>query len=246
MSIEIINGECLTELGKLVDREIKVDAVICDLPYGTTASKWDTPINLKTMWERLEYLTSPNTPVCLFGKEPFSSSLRVSNPDNFKYDWVWRKTRPGRYVQAKKMPLTIYEIVSVFYKKLPTYNPQFWDSKPYSKTHQNTTKPNFHGKEKRNGTVSKSSGKRYPLDIIEFANPNKGSLHPTQKPIPLMEYFVKTYTNPGDLVLDFTMGVGSTGVACKNLGRSFIGVELDPDYFSIAEERLNDRPARGY
>lgn len=231
-------GDCLEVMDKLIQEGVTVDMILTDPPYGTIACKWDSIIPLDEMWKRINKLIKPNGIIALFGKQPFTAKLICSNIKNYRYDWIWEKTRPQRYVQAKKMPLAYYENISIFYKKLGTYNPIMREGTPYVKNHKNTTKSIFSGEEKRNGTSSINKGTRYPSDIIKFSNPNKNSLHPTQKPVPLLEYLIKTYTNENDLVLDFTMGSGSTGVACMNTNRKFIGIELDKKYFTVAKDRL--------
>jgi site-specific DNA-methyltransferase (adenine-specific) len=237
--IHLVNDDCLVAMKKL--QAGSVDLILTDLPYGTTACAWDSLIDLNKLWTETNRLTN------LFistARQPFTAVLICSNIKNYRYNWVWQKSRPARYVQAKKMPLSYYEDICVFYKKLPTYNPQFTEGKAYKKQHVNTSKPNYHGEEKRNGTVTINDGKRYPSDILVIPNSNKGSIHSTQKPIVLFEYLIKTYSNEGDTVLDCCMGSGTTGVACKNLNRRFIGIEKDPDIFQTAKERINATPSR--
>lgn len=235
---KLYNGDCLAVMNKLIEQGVKVDAVICDPPYGTTACVWDTVIPFDEMWDSINKLIKSNGAIVLFGNEPFSSKLRLSNIKNYRYDWIWEKTRPQRFVQAKKMPLSYSEYIHIFYNKLPTYNPQMRKGKPYIKKHVHSTKGVVYGVEKRNGTTTINEGTRYPSNIIKFSNSNKNSLHPTQKPVDLLEYLIRTYTNEGDLVLDFTMGSGSTGVACINTNRKFIGIEIDEKYFNIAKDRI--------
>ena len=237
---KLYQGDCLEVMDKLIEEGIKVDMILTDPPYGTTSCKWDTVIPLDKMWERLDKLIKTDGVVALFGKQPFTAKLICSNIENYKYDWIWEKTRPQRYASAKKLPLSYYENISIFYRKWGTYNPIMREGAPYVKQHKNTTRGIMRGGEMRNGTTSKNTGTRYPSDIIKFSNPNNKSLHPTQKPVDLLEYLIKTYTNEGDLVLDFTMGSGSTGVACLNTNREFIGIELDENYFNIAKKRIED------
>lgn len=240
---ELYNGDCLIVMDELISKGIKVDAVITDPPYGTTACKWDSVIPFDMMWERINQIIKSNGVIVLFGSEPFSSKLRMSNIKNYRYDWVWNKGRGTDFLNSKRKPLSCYEILSVFYKKQPSYNPQFWYSTPYNKgfiKNSNDTRECY-GKIK--DIVSNSEdGRRYPLNIINInkLNSQKNNVHPTQKPIALMEYLIKTYTNEGEVVLDFTMGSGSTGVACLNTNRKFIGIELDEKYFNIAKERMED------
>ena len=238
---KLFKGDCLEVMDKLIESGVNVDAVICDPPYGTTACKWDIIIPFDKMWNRINKLIKPNGAICLFGSEPFSSNLRISNINNYKYDWIWNKGRGTDFLNSKRKPLSSYENISVFYLKQPTYNPQFWFSTPYDKglvKHSNNTMECYG---KTNDVICKSEdGRRYPLNIINInkLSSHKKNFHPTQKPVELLEYLIKTYTNEGDLVLDFTMGSGSTGVACLNLNRKFIGIELDENYFNIAKERI--------
>jgi len=230
-------GDALEQMDRLIEEGIVVDAIICDPPYGTTACKWDSVIPFDEMWERLNKLIKPNGAIVLFGSEPFSSALRMSNIKNYKYDWVWRKERGVGFQIAKYRPMMETESVSVFCdkNKSPIYNPQmvpldkpriekFASSKSESSPLANINKG------------ERLVTHRYPKNVLEIKR-DKG-LHPTQKPVALMEYLVKTYTNENELVLDFTMGSGTTGVACKNTSRKFIGVELDPTYYGVACERI--------
>ncbi|MEA4956914.1 DNA adenine methyltransferase YhdJ [bioreactor metagenome] len=247
--MRLIQGDCLEVMKQLADEGVKVDLVLTDPPYGTTDCKWDTIIPFNEMWDCLSKLTNPNTPILLFGSEPFSTMLRYSNIDNFKYDWVWHKNTSGGFVQAKKMPLKYHEIISVFYKKPPLYNPQFREYAEASKGKTKPTNPSQTNRimaAKNIPAMPNYERGAYPKSIIEFKsesiikNSKKRSYHPTLKPVALLEYLIKTYTNSGDLVLDFTMGSGSTGVACYNTGRDFIGIELDEDYYNIATKRIRE------
>lgn len=234
--VTLLNGECIELMKDIPDNS--VDLILTDPPYGTTNCKWDSVIPFEPMWKELNRIIKPNGAICLFGSEPFSSALRMSNIKNYKYDWVWKKNKATQYLNAKKLPLNDYEIISVFYKKLPTYNPQMNKGKKYSNKHKPGDSGECYGK------VSYSKRKdittRYPRRIIEFCVDMKAEYHSTQKPVPLLEYLVKTYTNEGETVLDFTMGSGSTGVACVNTNRNFIGIELDKEYFKIAKKRINE------
>jgi len=243
--IQLIHGECLEEMDKLIKQGIKVDLVLTDPPYGTTQCKWDIIIPFEPMWERINKLiSSERTPIVLFGNEPFSSCLRTSNIKNYKYDWTWRKDKATGHLNAKRQPMRRNELISVFYSKQCLYNPQL-HKKPKENIRPATTKrkniSNY-------GSMDKESVRgipidmSYPTELLEFRGcfGDKGkSLHPTQKPVDLMEYLIKTYTNENDLVLDFTMGSGTTGVACKNLHRKFIGIEKEEKYYNIANERIN-------
>lgn len=249
----LFEGDCLEVMDKLIQLGVKVDAVICDPPYGTTACKWDSIIPLDKMWDRLWALSKETARIALFGAEPFSSNLRISQIKNFKYDWFWYKNCPTGIALAKYQPMRSIENISVFYKtNVGTFNKQKMASKI---TDRKLGKSNgkFGTKAKEGDSIH--GLKRFikkenpdnillaevnPRNVLEFdvVPRAKGTLHPTQKPIALMEYLVKTYTNEGDTVLDFCMGSGTTGVACKNLNRNFIGIEKDEKYFEIAKERL--------
>jgi len=239
--IDLRQGDCLEVMKSIPDGSI--DMVLTDPPYGTTACKWDSVIPFEPMWAELKRIIKPNGAIVLFGGEPFSSALRMSNIKNYKYDWIWVKSPTG-FLNAKKMPMKSVENIAIFYNKLPTYNPQ-GIVKIKNKTIRNhSTKIN-----KTSIGLSTHNGGRlgysytqsftgYPNQTLIFSN-EKG-LHPTQKPVALLEYLIKTYTNEGETVLDFTMGSGSTGVAAKNLNRNFIGIELDEEYFEIAKERIKE------
>lgn len=215
---------------------------------GTTACKWDSVIPFDEMWKRLNKLIKPNGAIVLFGSEPFSSTLRMSNIKNYKYDLYWKKEKPTNFFQLKRRFGKVTENIVVFYKNQPTFNPQ--KTKHTGKIVKNKPKGNHNsiitGINKK-VIPYKDDGTRYPIDVLEFRRIVLGKqIHPTQKPVPLMEYLIKTYTNENEVVLDFTMGSGTTGVACKNLNRSFIGIELDEKYFGIAKERIKncDKVAR--
>ena len=226
----------------LIEQGVVVDCILTDPPYGTTACQWDSVIPFEPMWERLSRLIKPNGAIVLFGSEPFSSHLRISNIKNYKYDWVWDKKTKTNHLNAKKQPLRRTENITVFYVKQSTYNMQ-----GLRKTEVDNFRPN-HFKYKKGSKVygkqkehkNKSYYTNYPDNVLHFVNSNNDSLHPTQKPVALMEYLIKTYTNKKETVLDFTMGSGTTGVACKNLNRDFIGIEMDDKYFEIAKTRINN------
>ena len=215
----------------LIEQDIKVDMILTDIPYGTTQNKWDSVIPFEPMWECITNINKNNGCVALFGAEPFSSKLRCSNIKNFKYDWIYQKNKTTGFLNAKKQPLNDYEIISIFYNKQCTYNPQKTVAdKIYKRGFVKRNKSDCYGDEK--DFVQVDDGMRYPKRIIYFNNNDtQHQLHPTQKPVELLEYMIKTYTNENDTVLDFTMGSGSTGVACKNTRRKFIGIELDDTYF---------------
>jgi len=245
--IELFKGDCLEVMKSIEDNSI--DAIITDPPYGTTACKWDSVIDFDLMWEQLNRIIKPNGAIVLFGSEPFSSALRMSNIKNYKYDWVWYKDRPSNSLNAKRMPMRNNENISVFYKKQPTFNrikeprEQSEDSKKRLKYKMSgkVSKASVYGDEKDIENYKADDELRNPTTIKFFKCPPNsiGKLHPTQKPIPLMEYLIKTYTNENETVLDFTMGSGSTGVAAKNLNRNFIGIEQDDKYFEIAKDRID-------
>ena len=244
--MNLILGDCLEVMKSIPDGSI--DAIITDPPYGTTACKWDSVIDFKLMWEQLNRIIKPNGAIVLFGSEPFSSALRMSNIKNYKYDWIWNKVSPSGHLNAKIMPMKSHELVSVFYNKPPTYNQQ--RREPNENSHGRGTKylnvvrdikESTYGAVLQSKENKSADGLCSPISIIKFSRGNgRNTLHPTQKPIALMEYLIKTYTNENETVLDFTMGSGSTGVAAKNLNRNFIGIEQDENYFKIAEQRIKE------
>ena len=237
--IDLRLGDCLKLMKDIPSGSI--DAIITDPPYGTTACKWDSVIDFNLMWKQLNRVIKPNGAIVLFGSEPFSSALRMSNIKKYKYDWVWEKTKAGNFAQCRKNPMKYHENISVFYKNFPKFN--LINLKKLAKPVLSSRK----NKGANLGHVSNGSESYYQKEtgfhhsILRFSNKSgKGySFHPTQKPIALMEYLIKTYTNENETVLDFTMGSGSTGVAAKNLKRNFIGIEQDENYFKIATERIN-------
>jgi DNA modification methylase len=235
--IQLRKGDCLELMKDIPDKSI--DAIIADLPYGTTACKWDTIIPFEPLWEQYERIIKPNGAILLFGSEPFSSVMRMSNLKNYKYDWIWNKKNSGSGLLAKKQPLKICEIVSVFSFGTHNYYPQMTEGKMRNKKSYGSKEGSVTGKIKAG--EDKFNNLYFPKNIIEFSNANQnGKEHPTQKPVPLLEYLIKTYTNEGEVVLDNTMGSGTTGVACVNTNRGFIGMELDDKYFEIAERRITD------
>ena len=234
---QLYNGDCLEDMDYLIEQGIQVDCILTDPPYGTTACKWDTVIPFDEMWLRLNKLIKPNGAIVLFGSEPFSSLLRCSNIKNYKYDIIWEKEQLVNFVLVKKQIGKVHENISIFYKKQPTYNPQMREGFPPAQQSGKVMNVLSHSNIKAGSTARRGCTDRYPISIIKF-NRDKGRLHPTQKPIALLEYLIKTYTNENEIVLDFTMGSGSTGVACMNLNRKFIGIELDNNYFDIAINRI--------
>lgn len=237
MKVELHCGDCL-EIMKDI-KSNSVDLILADLPYGTTKrNKWDIVIPFESLWERYERIIKDNGVIALFGDEPFASKLRLSNEKLYRYDWVWIKSNPTGFLNAKKMPLKNTETISIFYKKLPLYNPQMRSGKPYVRK-EGTTSLNY-GKADNN-TITINHGTRYPLKTINFKSSfhsSKTFTHPTQKPVDLLEYIIKTYTNEGMTVLDNVMGSGSTGVAAINLKRNFIGIEKEPKFYQFAEQRI--------
>lgn len=238
--IKLIQGDCLEVMDNLISQNITVDSIITDPPYGTTACKWDSVIPFDEMWLRLNKLIKPNGAIVLFGSEPFSSALRMSNIKNYKYDWVWDKKTGTNYLNAKKMHTKGFENIMIFYRNLPTYNPQMETGKPFIDNRSN--QKNIRVKSEVYRSIPKTIGQvnkgvRYPRGFIKISSRNNNPIHPTQKPVALMEYLIKTYTNENETVLDFTMGSGTTMLACKNTNRKGIGIELDKNYFEIAEKR---------
>ena len=236
----LIQGDCLKEMDKLIEQDIKCDAIITDPPYGTTACKWDSVIPFDEMWLRLNKLIKPNGAIVLFGSEPFSSALRMSNIKNYKYDWIWQKNNSGNFQIAKHQPLKKHEIICVFSSKgRANYYPQgLVDCNIEQSNKGKAGKLGHLGSEKKRDVYTqRKTG--YPNANLIFNRPSK-TVHPTQKPVALMEYLIKTYTNEGETVLDFTMGSGTTGVACVNTNRNFIGIENDEKYFEIAKNRIEN------
>jgi len=224
-----------------------VDMVMCDLPYGTTACKWDAVIPFVPLWEAYWRVCKPSAAIVLTASQPFTSALVMSNPSWFRYCWIWEKNRGTGFLDAKKRPLKFHEDVVVFYGSQPTYNPVRTQGKPNNSTGvkpgQRKYRPKsdiYHGES--DTVATDQSGLKYPRSIVRFDGiaPSDPHYHPTQKPVALMEYLVRTYTNEGQLVLDNTMGSGTTGVACVNAGRRFIGIERDEGYFAIAKKRIEN------
>ena len=241
MDIKLIHGDCITEMNNIPDKSI--DMILCDLPYGTTKCSWDIIIPFDKLWEQYSRIIKDNGAIVLFGQEPFSSLLRCSNLKDYKYDIYWEKERITNIMQVKKSVGKNIETISVFYKNQCTYNPQMikYDGPKRS----NKVKNGKLGKlvDDNNNKVVKEyvdNGTRYPTQVWKFKRDILTSnLHPTQKPVALLEELIKTFSNEGDVILDNCMGSGSTGVACKNTNRNFIGIELNESYFKIAEERID-------
>jgi site-specific DNA-methyltransferase (adenine-specific) len=242
--ITLLKGDCL-EVMKQIESG-SVDAIITDPPYGTTACKWDSVIDFELMWEQLNRIIKPNGAIVLFGSEPFSSALRMSNIKNYKYDWIWHKNMGGNFMAAKKQPMKQHENISVFYRNTATYN--FIKEKRLQsgldRVRSSSVKgggskeESVYGKRKR--VERKYDDLRYPQTVQKFKV--QRGLHPTQKPVLLLEDLIKTFSNENNLVVDLTMGSGSTGVASKRTNRNFIGIEQDENYFEIAKKRINEKP----
>ena len=245
MKIDLRLGDCLEVMKTINDKSI--DAIICDLPYGTTACKWDTIIPFEPLWAQYKRIIKDNGAIVLFGSEPFSSYLRLSNLTDYKYDLYWKKEKPTNFFQLKKRFGKCTENIILFYSKQPTYNPQ--KHKHKGKLVKNNPKGNHNsivaGVNKKVFPYN-DDGTRYPNDILEFRREILGTtVHPTQKPVALLEYLIKTYTLEGETVLDNCMGSGSTGIACINTKRNFIGIEKDDQYFEIAKNRINNHLTNG-
>jgi len=239
--VNLYKGDCL-EVMKIIE-DSSIDAIITDPPYGTTSCSWDIIIPFDIMWGEIKRITKPNCAVLLFGQEPFSSYLRVSNIDWYRYDCYWQKERATNIMQMKRRPGKVIETISVFYDKQSTYNPQ--KTIHLGKLRTNKIKNGKLGKlidnNNRKPKEYKDDGTRFPIQVLQYKRDILTSnLHPTQKPVALLENLVKTYSNENDVVLDFTMGSGTTGVACKNLNRNFIGIELDEKYFNLASNRIEE------
>lgn len=235
--LKLMQGDCLELMKDIPDGS--VDLVLTDPPYGTTACKWDSVIPFEPMWAQLHRIIKSNGAIVLFGSEPFSSALRMSNIKRYKYDWVWLKTKAGNFQQARTRPMKRHECVSVFADKQPTFNLELTPLERPIKSSRKNKGANLGHCVDAGDYYQAETG--FKFSDLHFGNPSgKGHLHPTQKPVALLEYLIRTYTNEGETVLDFTMGSGSTGVACINTNRNFIGIELDAGYFKIAEKRIAD------
>ena len=230
-SVQLWNGDCLLEMKQI--KSGSVDMILCDLPYGVTKNAWDIVIPFDKLWEQYDRIIKDNGAVVLFGSQPFTSLMITSNLKHFRYCLVWEKNKFSDFLNSKRKPMKTNEDIAIFYKKQPTYNPQYWYSTPYTRWNTQTAvdKQTNYGSHKEN--FVESDGKRLPTTVLKF-NRIERPTHPTQKPVDLLEWLIKTYSNEGDMVLDNCMGVGSTGIACKHLKRSFIGIELDKKYFDIA------------
>ena len=238
-NMELYQGDCLEVMQQLIDKGIKVDAIITDPPYNMTACSWDKQIDLVKFWSLVKQLRKEDANIIVFSKQPFTTMVNYANIDELKYEIIWKKQQATNPMCAKKRIMPIHENISVFYKKLGTYNPQMrYGFNNYS---------SFNNDEKTIGEIyglksqhrNCQDGSRYPISVLEYNNVRK-AVHPTQKPLDLLEYLIKTYTNEGDIVLDPFMGSGTTGIACDRLNRNFIGVELDETYFNMAQGIINN------
>ena len=246
MKIELHQGDCLEVMKSIPDGS--VDMILADPPYGTTACKWDSVIDLTLMWAQIKRIIKPNGAIVMTASQPFTTKLIMSNFNMYKYSLIWKKNTCTGFMQAKTKPLRSYEDIVVFgdFKLAAqyfrgTYNPQGSKSNG-TVTYSNKRKEDHITGNRKENTAESNKG--YPKDVLEFNSESK-TAHPTQKPVALMEYLIKTYTNEGETVLDFTMGSGTTGVACVNLNRSFIGIELSEEYFKIAEQRIFNNEIHG-
>lgn len=235
MTINLYHGDCLREMDHIPDRS--VDMVLTDLPYGTTCCPWDSVIDLNLLWGQYLRVCKENAAIVLTAAQPFTSALVMSQPEIFRYDIVWEKGNATGFFNAKLMPLRAHESVLIFYRKLPIYNPQKTTGHPRKTAKKKVVKSECYGKDI--ALPEYNSTERYPRSVQFFSSDKqKANYHPTQKPVDLMEWLVKTYTNVGDTVLDSCMGSGSTGVACVNTGRNFIGIEKEQRYFDVAQSRI--------
>ena len=244
-NIKLYKGDCLEIMDKLIAEGVKVDAIIADLPYGTTACKWDTIIPFDKLWEQYERIIKPNGAIVLTASQPFTSALVMSNPKMFKYEWIWEKSKASNFLLAKKQPLKAHESILVFSKETPNYCPIMEQGKPFKGEGRSKKGSKWDGvNEVPNATFrNDNEGTRYPRSVKYFVTAESekiGALHPSMKPQLLFEYLIKTYTKENETVLDNTMGSGTTGVACVNTNRHFIGIEKDDNYFEIAENRIKE------
>lgn len=242
-NIQLLKGECIELMSSI--KENTIDLILTDLPYGITNCSWDKQIDFQLLWQQYTRIIKENGAILLFAIEPFASELRLSNKKMYKYDLIWQKTQPTGHLNANRQPLRTYENILVFYKKQPFYNPQkSQNHKPmhsYTKYIETQNHTQVYGKTNKELTGGGTT-ERFPTNIITFASDKqKSKLHPTQKPVALLEYLINTYTKQNETILDSCMGSGSTGVACINTNRHFIGIEIDTKYYEIAKKRIVER-----
>jgi site-specific DNA-methyltransferase (adenine-specific) len=232
---QIVRGDCL-DVMKRIENE-SIDMILCDLPYGTTQNKWDSVIPIMALWNQYKRIIKRNGAIVLTAQVPFDKRLGSTNLSMLRYEWIWEKDAGTGFLNANRMPLKNHENVLIFYRELPTYNPQKTVGQPYTtkKAHHGTN----YGRDTVDEVITKNDGDRFPLTVLKF-NRDKPSVHPTQKPVALFEYLIRTYTNENDLVLDNCIGSGTTAIASLNTNRRFIGIELDPNYHQIAVNRVNE------
>jgi len=239
---DIILGDCLEEMIKI--RRGTVDLILADLPYGMTACAWDSEIDLRKMWDCFKHLIKDDGAIVLTASQPFTSRLVMSNPEMFKHEWIWEKTRHSNFLAMKYQPAKIHESVLVFGKNPVVYNPIKWyvDEDKIDKR-KNVNDPETNKEGYIGDTITRTrkidDGSRFPKSVLKISNPNNDTLHPTQKPVELFEYLIKTYSNEGDTVLDCCAGSGTTGVACNNTNRNYILIEKEPEFYQVIKERLN-------
>jgi site-specific DNA-methyltransferase (adenine-specific) len=239
--IQLHNADCFDIFPTLAD--CSVDLVCADIPYGTTQCRWDSVLNLQVMWRELYRIAKPSAAIVLFSAQPFTSVLVSSNLRNWRTEWIWEKGNATGFLNAKKQPLRAHENIQVFYRRQPTYNPQFTHGHPRRTSKRKTVNSECYGKAV--SLTAYDSTSRYPRDVQFFSSDKQtGNFHPTQKPLSLVKYLIETYSNPGNVVMDFTMGSGTSGVACQETGRAFIGIEKETPIFLTACQRMGIKQER--
>ncbi len=233
---KIILGDCLEEMKEIPNKSI--DMILCDLPYGTTRNKWDSIIPLEDLWEQYERVIKDNGAIVLTAVQIFASNLIMSKPNLFKYDLIWKKTIASNQLNVNRQPLRLHEHVLIFYKKQSVYNQQFTKGKPYKINRKATYKGE--GYNKQTDSFKENTGFRHPVSVLEFSNPRIKGGHPTQKPVELFEWLIKTYTNERGLVLDNCIGSGTTAIACLNTHRNYIGIESSKKYYNMSNKRIKN------
>lgn len=233
---KVYNEDCLKGMRKIDDKSI--DMILCDLPYGTTKGRWDIIIPFELLWEQYNRIIKDNGAMVLFASQPFTTDLINSNRKLFRYELIWSKNRGTGIFNAKKMPMKSHENIIVFYKKLPTYNPQMREGKPYKAKQGKQSK--VFGLDTGKKIITNNKGERFPLSVLPFKSTNGKNMHPTQKPLELCEWLIKTHTNESETILDNCMGSGTTAIACINTNRKYIGFELDTNYYNLALKRIKE------